>query len=485
MGSLYIKDVIDTALNEIGYQGNGKWNKFSEELDEVNYFNMGNKNGYADWCSIFVNWCIFKSTRNSSGEIEPDKWDAHYFTFEPDSGEDLAAGCGFAADYYMQNDAWSDDCQGACRGDQVFFRNFAHTGLVVDWDDKGIYTVEGNVDGSKVAKRFYSYDDPSIDGFGHPRYDGDEYPSSEDSEPVDNEIHIYNCVDVSEHNGEIDWVAAKNDGVEFAFIRCGLGKYYLNSDDPEKKLKWEETEGEDKYFATNIEAATNAGVRAGVFFYSYARNRAEAIDEALQCIEEINKYKYIIGFPVFMDIEEKYQESILKEIIPAFIQTMNEHGYNCGVYTSGTWYDLYFRKIDCKYIWLAYWGDDNGEIPSNTPAYYDVYQYTSHGTVDGIGQFNVDCDILHNTEMKLLINKPVTEPTPEPEPEPVQPPVSNNQGTVYTVCVGSWLNVRSEPSSEGEKLGELYDGAKVIVYETKDGWARIGENMWVFADFLD
>ena len=489
MGSLYRKDVIDIALEQDGYQGNGKWCKYTEDLDAINYFNMGAKNGSADWCSIFVNWCIYMSTRNASGQIEPDKWDAHYFTFEPDSGEDLAAACGYAADYYMAHDAWSDDCQGACRGDQVFFRNFAHTGLVTGYDDEGIYTIEGNIDGSKVGRRYYKFDDPSIDGFGHPRYDGDVYPGDEEAEPdpdTDDKIHTYNCVDVSEYNGVINWKKAKNDGVEYAFIRCGLGKYYLRSNDFEKKLKWEDTNGEDRYFVTNLKAATEVGIKVGVFFYSYATTNEEAFDEAIQCINEISKYKDIIDFPVFMDVEEKFQESVLDVIIPAFIQTMNEAGYNCGVYTSGTWYDLYFKNIDCDYIWLAYWGQyDDGEVPSNSPSYYDVWQYTSHGTVDGIGENCVDCDILYNTEMHLLIDKPVTEPTPKPEPEPVSPPVENNKGTVYTVCVGSWLNIRTEPTSESIKIGELYDGAKVIVYEQKDGWARIGDNMWVFADFLE
>lgn len=186
MGSLYLFDVLELALSEVGYHGGKGTSKYTAELDECNYWQMPPKNGCpdADWCSIFVNWLIYRSTRNSSGEIEPSKWDAHYFTFEPDNGENLAAGCGYAADYYMQNDAWDTNCQGACRGDQVFFRNFAHTGIVVDWDEDGIYTVEGNTiyDGQKysVAKKFYRYDDPSIDGFGHPRYDGDEYKHSDD-----------------------------------------------------------------------------------------------------------------------------------------------------------------------------------------------------------------------------------------------------------------------------------------------------------------
>ena len=160
MGSLYVKDVIGTALAEEGYQGGKKTSKYSAELDLINYWNMGAKDGSADWCSIFVNWCIYRSTRNASGEIDPDKWDAHFFTYEPDTGENLGAGCGYSADYYMQNDAWSEGgsayCQGARVGDQVFFRNFAHTGLVYDWDDNYIYTIEGNVNGNRVETRRFS-----------------------------------------------------------------------------------------------------------------------------------------------------------------------------------------------------------------------------------------------------------------------------------------------------------------------------------------
>ena len=99
--------------------------------------------------------------------------------------EALANPSGDSADYYMQNNAWSeggsDYCQGARAGDQVFFRNFAHTGLVYDWDDNYIYTIEGNVNGNRVETRRYSLSDTSIDGFGHPRYDGDEYPTSDGS----------------------------------------------------------------------------------------------------------------------------------------------------------------------------------------------------------------------------------------------------------------------------------------------------------------
>lgn len=185
MGSLYAKDVVNTALNEIGYEAEGsnkKYTIYSAELDACNYWNgMEAKNGVADWCSIFFNWLCYANTRNADGDIEANKWDAHYFTFEPDDRNDLAAACGYAADYYQQNDAWTDNPE---RGDQVFFRNYAHTGIVVDWDNEGFYTVEGNIDGGKVGKRYYKYGDPCVDGFGRPRYDGWEYEQLKQDAPV-------------------------------------------------------------------------------------------------------------------------------------------------------------------------------------------------------------------------------------------------------------------------------------------------------------
>lgn len=168
MGSLYKKNVIATALNEVGYQADGKWNKYAEELDSVDYFTGCGKKQGLDWCCVFVCWCVYKNT-----EPDPDVWDAHYFLYQSDSC-DLAAVVGYAAQYYMDHDAFDTNTKYACTGDQIFFQNdsgFSHTGLVVDWDDNGIYTVEGNTNGGQVAKKFYSYSDSRIAGFGHPRYD--------------------------------------------------------------------------------------------------------------------------------------------------------------------------------------------------------------------------------------------------------------------------------------------------------------------------
>lgn len=205
MGSLYVNDVIKTAKAEVGYQGAKKSSKYTRDLDAINYWNMGPKEGAADWCSIFFNWCIWQSTRNANEVIEPSKGDAHFFTFEPDGGENLAAGCIYAASYYKNiPGAWSDKCKDARAGDQIFFRNYAHTGLVIGWDGDGIYTIEGNVNGNKVEERFYTYaqaEDPNfVDGFGHPCYDGEEYNAAPapSPDPVNREVNITIEVDAPE-----------------------------------------------------------------------------------------------------------------------------------------------------------------------------------------------------------------------------------------------------------------------------------------------
>ena len=149
-------------------------------------------------------------------------------------------------------------------------------------------------------------------------------------------MNPYNCVDVSEHNKAIDWAAAAADDVKFAFIRAGFGQDYESQD--------------DKYFHINIQDALDAGVKVGVYFYSYATSAEAAIGEAEHCCRLLEPYKDKISFPVFYDIEESKIESHLEEIVPAFINYLNDKGYNCGVYLSTSWFDDYFKDIDCDYF---------------------------------------------------------------------------------------------------------------------------------------
>ncbi len=210
-----------------------------------------------------------------------------------------------------------------------------------------------------------------------------------------------NCIDVSEHNGEINWHRAKAAGVEYAFIRAGFGQDNESQD--------------DKYFHINMENALEAGVKVGVYFYAYAVDYDTAVGEAEHCIRLIEPYRDRIAFPVFYDLEEEKNIARIKDVVDGFRNKMEYHGYNVGCYTTTSWYDAFFRDIECAYIWLAWLGSDK-------PCYCDVWQYSWTENVDGVGQ--CDADILYNTDMKLLFNEPEPEPAPKPEPTPIPIPES-------------------------------------------------------------
>lgn len=162
---LYVVDVVAEAMAQIG-KNCGKTNEYSAELDAVKFYNYP-KNGAADSCSIFVDDMIYRCIKPQTAN------NARAALYEPNK-DNCAAGCTQAAQYFKDHGAWYSKMSDAHTGDKIFFKKsngqIYHTGLVVDWDNKGIYTVEGNTNGGKVAKKFYAYGDSKVAGFGRPQY---------------------------------------------------------------------------------------------------------------------------------------------------------------------------------------------------------------------------------------------------------------------------------------------------------------------------
>lgn len=182
-------------------------------------------------------------------------------------------------------------------------------------------------------------------------------------------------MDVSKWQGEIDWDKVKNAGIEFAIIRCG----YRGS-----------VTGclvEDPYFAQNIKAASAAGVKVGVYFFTQAVNEVEAVEEASMVVSLIADYD--LQYPVFIDTEgaggngraDGLDVEMRTAVCGAFCATIQNAGYEAGVYASRNWYN---KRIDAqsleKYvIWLA----EYRSVPLYQ-GYYQMWQYTSKGSVDGV-----------------------------------------------------------------------------------------------------
>ena len=129
---------------------------------------------------------------------------------------------------------------------------------------------------------------------------------------------IFEGVDVSVYQGNIDWNKAKADGIEFAIMRAGYGKYVSQK---------------DKYFDQNMKNAKAAGLPCGVYWFSYALTPEDAIKEADACYEVIKNYK--LEYPVSFDMETESQMKLPKETVAQIIEEFLTSPY---LYSMYHWY---------------------------------------------------------------------------------------------------------------------------------------------------
>lgn len=191
-------------------------------------------------------------------------------------------------------------------------------------------------------------------------------------------------IDVSKWNGEIDWDRARNAGVEFAIVRAGYRGSVTGS------------LVEDPYFAANMKGASASGIPVGVYFFTQAVNEVEAVEEASVVLQLVKEYN--LDYPIFIDTEgaggngraDGLDAETRTLVCEAFCRTIENAGYDAGVYGSRNWYNnnLYTDRLDNDYcIWLA----EYRSVPLYQ-GYYQMWQYTSKGMVDGISG-NVDMNI--------------------------------------------------------------------------------------------
>lgn len=192
-------------------------------------------------------------------------------------------------------------------------------------------------------------------------------------------------IDVSSHQGEIDWAAVAADGVEFAFIRVGSRGYETGEI------------YEDERFVENLQNAVSAGVPVGVYFYSQAVSVQEAEEEAEFVLNAIRGYS--VDLPVMMDYEEVLKESARTKALTneartdyalAFCEKVKQAGYTAMVYSTRSMlldrFDL--ARLEQLPIWVA----DYNET-TRFPYRFSMWQYTDRGRAAGIGP-DVDFNLL-------------------------------------------------------------------------------------------
>ncbi len=192
-------------------------------------------------------------------------------------------------------------------------------------------------------------------------------------------------IDVSEHNGEIDWEQVRDAGYEFVFIRIGYRGYGEDG-----------TLVVDSCFEDNYRGAVKAGLDVGVYFFGQAIDEEEAEEEAQFVADTLDGRE--LQLPVVYDVESiEYANARTDSVsgdqhtanIKAFCLKIVELGYNPMLYTNLSWetFILNMRELYDLPIWYSEYGSS-----PMTSYSFDIWQYSSTGVVDGI-EGDVDLNI--------------------------------------------------------------------------------------------
>ena len=245
-------------------------------------------------------------------------------------------------------------------------------------------------------------------------------------------------IDISRHQGTIDFSKVKNAGIKFAILRAGYGKY-----ESQKDSKF------DEY----IKGCLDNGIDVGIYWFSYALNVSEATEEAKLCAKIIEPYKGKIKYPVYFDYEydsESYAKGkgvtptkeLRTNMINAFCTEIENNGWRAGNYTN---LDYIRNRIDMSKLskWELWLADYTG-----SPDYECGMQQTgSTGKVNGISG-NVDMDTSFIDYPTVLKQKGYNGLTPDKKPDPspdknwvsdttndTSNPVLIKENAIYTVKI--------------------------------------------------
>lgn len=201
-------------------------------------------------------------------------------------------------------------------------------------------------------------------------------------------------IDVSEHNGTINWDSVKPQ-IDFAILRLGwIGNHSNHTI--------------DKQFERNYAECKRLGIPVGVYVYNYCVNENTARSGANWALEKLNGKT--LELPVYLDMEDQSGTVLGKDINTnmciAFNTIIEQSGRWAGVYANLNWFNNYLNKdfIRNRYTtWIAHYGVNEEKYKGM----YDMLQYTSGGKVNGIVG-NVDMNVMYRDLIKEISGNNVT-----------------------------------------------------------------------------
>jgi len=273
-------------------------------------------------------------------------------------------------------------------------------------------------------------------------------------------------IDVSHHQGEIDWNKVKASGIKFAIIRVGY-----SARNGKGGLVF------DKRWKTNIEYCNKINLPVGVYVYCYDTSASASAKTMADCVNAIKKYK--IEYPVVYDIEYD-NKSLLKatntDIVRSALKVVENAGYYAVVYASRDFFTshLILSKLSDLDKWeAAYTQEDTAKVPNG------IWQYSSKGRVPGING-NVDLDVAYK-DYPALIRKAGLNHLNDTAAEESQ--------TIMVNVTAKKLNIRTGPGTNYPKTGEFTGVGTFEITEEQSGvgsnlgWGKLADGRgWISLD---
>lgn len=278
-------------------------------------------------------------------------------------------------------------------------------------------------------------------------------------------------IDVSEHQGRIDWERVK-EHVDFVILRAGFGKNNI-----------------DKQFVRNIKECNRLGIKVGVYWFSYAYTVEMAKQEAKYILEAITPY--CVEYPIFYDLEydtlnyaKKNEVNISKRLatnmVKAFCNEIESAGYWVGNYANPDFVNNHFYQDELERysLWLAWYGATENQAKKYG---CEIWQFTESGSIPGIGTNSVDINYDYKDFGKAIRDKGLNHlGDSKPVSKPSKPSYKLvPQDGVCTVVVDK-LNIREKPSTSSNIVGAYYKAEQVSYdyYVDNEGYRWIS---WIGA----
>lgn len=316
--------------------------------------------------------------------------------------------------YYVENGVLNWNFSGAVLyGKTLYYVN----GGRITWDYNGTadyngvkYIFVGSIAQNGIYKSKYTdYNLVYADGkTGWYDYGDNTYYIGSDGRPlygnqyIDGKRYFFNAngakaslfgADFSKHQGTIDWASVKQSGVEFVILRAAVRGYGSSGN-----LMT------DSQIAANIEGALSQNIDVGIYVFSQAVTTEEAVEEAERALDIIKGYD--IKLPIYFDSEysgapnrtgraDGLTKAERTSLAIAYCETVRNAGYKPGVYASKSFFynNLGYAAFQSRgyEIWLAHY------ISSVTDFKYpyNIWQYTSKGSIGGVQSEYADLDIAY------------------------------------------------------------------------------------------